>query len=178
MAAASIRLLSKMIMGHTWDVPRYHETKESLNKGKQINSYGPKHIFASCGHAQWSHDTKLIGHPQKRVLSHHTKFGVDVWRICWDMTQLPVWCLCSEFDWLYRTNGFENEKPLDNFCEGWSDDDVSQIWGRLDKNWRRSSKKTCFSVIQNGGHINSAVIKKYHVSHMGCPKISWNKRII
>ena len=83
----------------------------------------------------------------------------------------------AEFDWLYRTNGFENEKPLDNFCEGWSDDDVSQIWGRLDRNWRRSSEKTCFSVIQNGGRINSAVIKNDHGSHMGCPKISWDKGI-
>ena len=30
-------------------VPRHHETKESLNKGKEINSYWPKQIFASCG---------------------------------------------------------------------------------------------------------------------------------
>ena len=40
----------------------------------------------------------------------------------------------AEFDWLYRTNGFENTKSIDNFCEGWSDDDVCQLWGRLEKN--------------------------------------------
>ena len=66
----------------THDVPRYHETKESPNKGKLINSYWPKHIFASCGHAQFSHDISFFAHPQMRVPSHHTKFGVDFSKIC------------------------------------------------------------------------------------------------
>ena len=34
-----------------------------------------------------------------------------------------------------------------------------------------------FSLIQNGGRINSAVIKNDHVSHMGCPKISRDEEI-
>ena len=33
-------------------------------------------------------------------------------------------------------------------------------------------EKKLFSVIQNGGRINSAVSKNYHGSYMGCPKIS------
>ena len=89
-------------------------------KGKQINSYRPKHIFASCGHAQWSHDTKWFGHPQKGVPSQHTYFGVDFSRICWDMTQLPVWCLCCRF-WL-AVPVLKIKNPVEIFSEGCCDD--------------------------------------------------------
>ena len=30
----------------------------------------------------------------------------------------------AEFDWLYRTNGFENQISFDNFCEAWSEDHI------------------------------------------------------
>ena len=32
--------------------------------------------------------------------------------------------LSAEFDWLYRTNGFENQISFDNFCEAWSEDHI------------------------------------------------------
>ena len=45
------------------------------------------------------------------------------------------------------------------FCE-----DMTACVGGVEKN--------VFSVIKNGGRINSAVIKNDHGSHMVCPKIS------
>ena len=36
-------------------------------------------------------------------------------------------CFVANFDWSYRTNGFENQKPFDKYSEGCSNDDVCRI---------------------------------------------------
>ena len=132
MAAASSRLLSQVIMCNTWDVPRYHETKESFNKGKQTNNYWPKHIFASCGHAQWTHDTKLFGHLRRRFRVNIPSLVLISQRVAEILPNFLFGCFVANF---VLDKRFWKKKSLDNFSEGCSDDDVCQIWGRLEKNW-------------------------------------------
>ena len=51
--------------------------------------------------------------------------------------------LVDDFDWLSK--GLDNQKTGDVFCEVWSEDDLCQIWWRLDKPYRRGSEKTLYS---------------------------------
>ena len=89
----------EVIMCHTRDVPRY-ETKESLKANKSTVTGQNTFLLPA---ATPNHDmTQKFGHPQKSVPSHHTKFGVDI-------SNLLIGCLVDDFDWLYRTNGFENQ---------------------------------------------------------------------
>jgi len=50
----------------------------------------------------------------------------------------------ANFDWLYRTNGFENQIYKLVLSEGCSNDDGCQFWGRLEKNCRGSRLSKVF----------------------------------
>ena len=151
MADTSIRLLSQFIMCQTRDVPRYHETKKSLNKGKQINSYWPIGQFWLPAATQ----------------DHMTPNSLDILRrgflviipslVLISQGFAEIWpnflfgVFAADFDWLYRTNSFGNQKSL-----------KKKLWGLLwrwclpileifEKNWRGRSEKKFFLKIQNGG---------------------------
>ncbi len=58
----------------------------------------------------------------------HTKFAVNLSKLCRDTASDAVWHHANKFIDALFENGLVYQKAFDNFLSGWSEDDLSQIW--------------------------------------------------
>ena len=95
------------VMCLTWDLQRYHETKESLNKVKQISSYWPKtpkNCFLQPLLVVTWHQFIWTSSEKGSESRYH------VW--CRFLRVAEIWpnfllgCFAADFDWLYWTQTF------------------------------------------------------------------------
>ncbi len=62
----------------------------------------------------------------------HTKFGVNMSKLCKGTASGAVWHLFSKFVDAINENRFVYRHEIHSFLPAWSEDDPSQIWLKLD----------------------------------------------